>query len=67
VPRRLDYETLERGASPYDQILLSIGADPRSGNDLDLLEEEVRRRLDACGAAFPAAAPPERRVAPRRP
>jgi len=55
VPRRIDYETLERGASPYDQILLSIGADPRSGNDLDLLEEEVRRRLEACGAAFPAA------------
>jgi hypothetical protein len=54
VPRRIDYERLERGASPYDQILLSIGADPRSGNDLDLLEEELRRRLDACAAAFPA-------------
>jgi len=61
VPRRIDYETLERGASAYDQILLSIGADPRSGNDLDLLEDEIRRRLDACAAAFAAPDPAARR------
>ncbi|HET9553062.1 MAG TPA: hypothetical protein VFP50_08855 [Anaeromyxobacteraceae bacterium] len=55
VPRRIDYEALAREASPYDQILLSVGADPRSGNDLDLVEGEVRRRLDACAAAFKPA------------
>lgn len=58
VPRRIDYEALAREASPYDAILTCVGADPRSGNDLDRLEAEVRRRLDACAAAFapPAAA-----------
>jgi len=55
VPRRIDYGALDRPASPHDQILTCVGADPRSGNDLDALEEEVRRRLDACAAAFPAA------------
>ena len=54
VPRRIDYEQLQRGVSAYDQILLSVGADPHSGNDLDLLEEEVRLRLDACEASFAA-------------
>jgi hypothetical protein len=53
VPRTIDYEALGRGASPYDAILTCVGADPRSGNDLDALEEEVRRRLEACAAAFP--------------
>jgi hypothetical protein len=52
VPRAIDYAALGRPPSPHDQVLLSVGADPRSGNDLDLLEEEVRRRLDACAAAL---------------
>jgi hypothetical protein len=58
VPRRIDYEALARRTSPYDTILTCVGADPHSGNDLDLLEAEVRRRLDACAAVFapPAAA-----------
>ncbi|HET7826936.1 MAG TPA: hypothetical protein VFK90_16495 [Anaeromyxobacter sp.] len=54
VPRRIDYAAIGRGASPYDEILRCVGADPRSGNDLDALEAEVRRRLDACCRAFPA-------------
>jgi hypothetical protein len=53
VPRRIDYAAIGRGASAYDAILACAGADPRSGNDLDRLETEVRRRLDACVAAFP--------------
>jgi hypothetical protein len=52
VPRRIDYEAIDRSTSPYDQILTSVGADPHSGNDLDLLEEEVRVRLDGCADAF---------------
>ena len=52
VPRRIDYAAIGREASPYDAILTCVGADPRSGNDLDRLEGEVRRRLDACLAAF---------------
>jgi hypothetical protein len=52
VPRRIDYEALARRTSPYDTILTCVGADPHSGNDLDLLEAEVVRRLDACTAAF---------------
>lgn len=60
VPRRIDYDALGRRASAYDAILTCVGADPRSGNDLDLLEEEVRRRLRACAAAFPPATPPRR-------
>lgn len=52
VPRRIDYEALARETSAYDAILTCVGADPRSGNDLDRLEAEVRRRLDACAAAF---------------
>jgi hypothetical protein len=54
VPRRIDYAAAGRDGSPYDTILTCAGADPRSGNDLDRLEAEVRRRLDACVAAFPA-------------
>jgi hypothetical protein len=53
VPRRIDYAAIGRERSPYDAILLCAGADPRSGNDLDALEEEIRRRLDAAVAAFP--------------
>jgi hypothetical protein len=53
VPRRIDYAATGRSGSPYDVILTCAGADPRSGNDLDRLEAEVRRRLDACVAAFP--------------
>lgn len=52
VPRRIEYDALGRGTSPYDAILTCVGADPRSGNDLDALEREVRRRVDACAAAF---------------
>jgi hypothetical protein len=52
VPRRIDYQAMARERSPYDQLLTCVGADPRSGNDLDLLEEEVRQRLDACAEAF---------------
>ncbi len=54
-PRAIDYGALGRERSPYDQILLCVGADPRSGNDLDALEAEVRRRLDACADAFQAS------------
>jgi hypothetical protein len=56
VPRRIDYDALGRPHSPYDAILLCVGADPRSGNDLEVLEDEVRRRLDGCAAAWPAPA-----------
>jgi hypothetical protein len=53
VPRAIDYVALGRAASPYDAILTHVGADPRSGNDLDAMEAEVRRRLEQCAAAFP--------------
>ncbi len=56
VRRHIDYAALGRDRSPYDTILLCMGADPRSGNDLDSLEREVRRRLDACARAFPRPA-----------
>lgn len=52
VDRHIDYEALSRRRSPHDLILRCIGADPRSGNDLDAIEEEVARRLDGCVAAF---------------
>jgi hypothetical protein len=53
--RSIDYTALGRGEpSPYDALLTCVGADPRSGNDLDRLEEEVRRRLEACAAAWPS-------------
>jgi hypothetical protein len=54
VPRTIDYAALGRERSPYDELLLCVGADPRSGNDLDALEAEVRRRLDAAAAALAA-------------
>jgi len=55
VPRAIDYAALGRpAASPHDALLACVGADPRSGNDLDRLEAEVERRLAACAAAFPA-------------
>jgi len=53
VPRDIDYGAIGRPRSPHDEILRCAGADPLSGNDLDRLEGEVRRRLDACLAAFP--------------
>ncbi len=53
VPRAIDYPALGRPRSPLDEILLCVGADPRSGNDLDALEGEVRSRLEACAATFP--------------
>ncbi len=54
VPRRIDYGALGRDSSDVDEILTCAGADPRSGNDLELLEEKVRARLDAAARAFPA-------------
>ena len=54
LPRSIDHASLGRNASPYDAILTCVGADPRSGNDLDALEAELRRRLEACARAFPA-------------
>jgi hypothetical protein len=67
LPRRIDYQALGRDHSPYDEILTCVGADPRSGNDLDLLEAEVRARLDACAAArwAPGAAGTRRESSPR--
>jgi hypothetical protein len=53
VLRRIDYAALGREGSPYDEILTCAGADPRSGNDLDAFEAEVRTRLDACVRTFP--------------
>jgi len=53
APRAIDYEALGRERSPHDAILLCAGADPRSGNDLEALEAEVTRRLDAAVSAFP--------------
>jgi hypothetical protein len=47
VPRRIDYQAIDRDRSAYDEILTCVGADPRSGNDLDVMEAEVRRRLDS--------------------
>jgi hypothetical protein len=47
IPRLIDYESIGREGSPWDAILLCVGADPRSGNDLDRLEEEVRGRVEA--------------------
>ncbi len=56
VPRTIDYAALGRdAASAYAELLTCVGADPRSGNDLDALEREVRRRLDACAAALGAS------------
>ena len=52
VPRLIDYESMGREGSPWDAILLCVGADPRSGNDLDRLEEEVRARLEGCARAL---------------
>jgi hypothetical protein len=54
VPRTIDYDALGREApSPHDALLTAVGADPRSGNDLDQLEGEVRARLAACAAGLP--------------
>ena len=46
VPRSIDYAAIDRAGSPWDAILLCVGADPRSGNDLDRLEAEVRERFE---------------------
>ena len=46
VPRSIDYAALDRDGSPWDAILLCVGADPHSGNDLDRLEAVVRARLE---------------------
>jgi hypothetical protein len=52
VARSIDYELLGRARSPHDEILACAGADPRSGNDLDALEELVRARLRAAAEAL---------------
>jgi hypothetical protein len=52
VPRQIDFRELGRDTSTYEEILTCMGADPRSGNDLEVLEREVRRRLQACQAAL---------------
>jgi len=52
APRHIDYPAMGRPGSPYDAILTCIGADPRSGNDLDALEAEVRRRLEDCARSL---------------
>jgi hypothetical protein len=51
-PRAIDYASLAREHSPHDAILACAGADPRSGNDLDRLEGEVRARLRAAADAL---------------
>jgi hypothetical protein len=53
VPRAIDHAALGRERSPWDEILACAGADPRSGNDLDLLEADVRARLAEAAAALP--------------
>ncbi|MBI5068908.1 MAG: hypothetical protein HZB56_11775 [Deltaproteobacteria bacterium] len=60
VDRQIDYQALARPRSPHDLILRCIGADPRSGNDLDAIEETLGRRLDGCVEAFPAPGPSAR-------
>ena len=55
VARSIDYAAVGRAGSPYDAILTCVGADPRSGNDLDRLEAEVRLRLDAAVRALTEA------------
>jgi hypothetical protein len=52
APRHIDYESIGREGSPWDAILLCVGADPRSGNDLDRLEGEVRERVEALARAL---------------
>jgi len=56
-PRRIDYAAIDRSRSRYDAILTCAGADPLSGNDLDRLEAEVTRRLDAAVRVFPGLTP----------
>jgi hypothetical protein len=56
LPRSIDYAALGRDeGSPYDALLTCVGADPRSGNDLEAMEEEVRARLEACADALEQA------------
>jgi len=42
----------EPGSSPKEAILEALGADARSGNDVDGLERELFARFDACVAAL---------------
>jgi len=57
APRHIDYESMGRKGSPWDAILLCVGADPRSGNDLDRIEGEVRGRFEALARALAAGSP----------
>jgi hypothetical protein len=52
VPRLIDYGALGRERSAHDALLTCVGADPRSGNDLDRLEAEVRARLEDAARAL---------------
>ena len=52
VSRSIDYVAIDREGSPWDAILLCVGADPRSGNDLDRIEAEVRERLEGAAAVL---------------
>ena len=50
-------EAFPGASSPAEELLERVGADARSGNDLEALEGEVRRRLSRCRAAFGTARP----------
>ena len=53
APRRPEEQATDAGASPEALIADRAGGDPRSGNDLDAMADEVGRRLDSCAAAYP--------------
>jgi hypothetical protein len=55
-PREMQALTAQEPASgsAVEGILAALGADLRSGNDAELLEAEVARRLEAAGAALRA-------------
>lgn len=59
APRSIEYGALHRDRSRHDAILVCAGADPRSGNDLDVLEAEVDRRVERCVRAYPDAPSPQ--------
>lgn len=60
-PRAIDCQPRDRERSPCDALLTCVGADLHSGNDLDRMEAELRRRLDACAGALAATYAPAAR------